>query len=103
MESQVLAEREQQILKDVNCQHELIATGGAGKTSMPGAWAGRDPAVGKPLRPITARIPWMSEIPAEEGEKEQFMSTGGLICWHVIIFVSWSNYWPDNIMDMHSE
>lgn len=47
---------------------------------MPGALAVRDPAVRKPLRPITAHIPWMSEIPAEEGEEEEFMSTGGLIC-----------------------
>lgn len=41
-----------------------------GKWGLPGALAVREPAIGKPPRPVTARIPWIPDILAEEGGKE---------------------------------
>lgn len=64
------AEREQQILHGVNCQHELIATGGTGKMEHASSISSEITSHCKASEAVTTQTPWVPEILAEAGEKE---------------------------------
>lgn len=69
MELQTLG-REQQILHGVNCQHELIATGGTGTMEHASSIGSEITSHCKASEAVTTQTSWVPEILAEAGEKE---------------------------------
>jgi hypothetical protein len=63
------SDRQQRILSDVNCQHELIATCGAGRTECARSVSSEKTRHEKTLEARNHSNPLNPEILAEEGER----------------------------------